>query len=329
MKKSFLIFSLSSLLFSLGWTFAYTSTDLSHANSLAERGVIVKQAVATDYNLNSKILRQEVIAMALKVKGVTLPENYQCKKYFADTTQNNWECMAVELAADNGIMTRENRNANPEKFVTRSEALAMLLSASNLELSPWAGYSYYYDTNLFKDGGVGYKNAYNFWAPWQAQVFYQYIRAVLHDDTALRQDPRVNDYATRAEVFKFTINIVDSQPMNITIYITDPALSPSKDCWATQPMVITVPRTKAVADAGLRYLFKHYKPALSSYYQWVTITNGVASIKFSGAALKYLNSPACEQMSYKWPIEDTLTQYPTVTSVQYIIDGEVFDAWDA
>lgn len=140
----------------------------------------------------------------------------------------------------------------------------MILSASSLDMSPWAGYSYYYDTNLYTDGGVGYKGAYNFGAPWQSRVFYQYIRAVLHDDTELKKDPRVNIYATRAEVFGFAVN---TEAMNMTIYITDPVLSPSKDCGATKSITIKVLRTKAVADTGLRFLFEKYKPTLSTYYQ--------------------------------------------------------------
>jgi hypothetical protein len=71
--------------------------------------------------------------MALKVKGITLPENYKCKKYFADATKNDWVCRAVELAADNGIITRSNKYANPGKDVTRAEALAMVMKAAGIQ----------------------------------------------------------------------------------------------------------------------------------------------------------------------------------------------------
>jgi hypothetical protein len=70
--------------------------------------------------------------MALKVKGVTLPENYTCKKYFADATKNDWICRAVELAADNGIISRSTKYANPGKSVTKSEALAMVMKAGGI-----------------------------------------------------------------------------------------------------------------------------------------------------------------------------------------------------
>jgi hypothetical protein len=47
---------------------AYTSDDLANANSLADQKIITKQTVVSKYALDSKILRQEVISMALKVK---------------------------------------------------------------------------------------------------------------------------------------------------------------------------------------------------------------------------------------------------------------------
>jgi hypothetical protein len=64
MKKLLLFSSLFLILSS----FAYTSEDLSNANSLADQQIIMKQTIASKYGLDNKILRQEVIAMALKIK---------------------------------------------------------------------------------------------------------------------------------------------------------------------------------------------------------------------------------------------------------------------
>lgn len=72
--------------------------------------------------------------MALKIKGVMLPDNYTCKKYFTDAVQNDWVCRAVELAADNGIISRANTRARPMDKVTRSEALAILLKTGKVSL---------------------------------------------------------------------------------------------------------------------------------------------------------------------------------------------------
>ncbi len=73
--------------------------------------------------------------MALKIKGVVLPDNYTCKQYFTDAVQNDWVCRAVELAADNGIISRANTRARPTDTVTRAEALAILLKTGKVSLS--------------------------------------------------------------------------------------------------------------------------------------------------------------------------------------------------
>jgi hypothetical protein len=126
MKKIIFVSLLTLSLYSL----AYTSEDVSNANYLADQKIVTKQTTGTGYRLDDKILRQEVIGMALKIKGVALPENYTCKKYFADATKNDWVCRAVELAADNGIITRSNKYANPGKSITRAETISMIYNAS-------------------------------------------------------------------------------------------------------------------------------------------------------------------------------------------------------
>ncbi len=64
MKKIFLSLFLSLACIS----FAYTSEDTSNAHYLADQGIITKQTVTSKYRLDDKILRQEVIGMALKIK---------------------------------------------------------------------------------------------------------------------------------------------------------------------------------------------------------------------------------------------------------------------
>ena len=64
MKK---IFLLSSLCFIIS-SFGFTSEDTANANFLADQKIVTKQTTATGYRLDDKILRQEVIGMALKVK---------------------------------------------------------------------------------------------------------------------------------------------------------------------------------------------------------------------------------------------------------------------
>ncbi len=131
--KKLPLFCTLYFVFCIWTTFGYTAEDASNANYLSDQGVVTKQTVASRYRLDDKILRQEVIGMALKIKWITLPENYTCKKYFADATKNDWVCRAVELAADNGIISRNNTYANPGKSITRAEALAMVVKAGGIQ----------------------------------------------------------------------------------------------------------------------------------------------------------------------------------------------------
>lgn len=143
--------------------------------------------------------------MALKVKGITLPENYTCKKYFADATKNDWVCRAVELAADNGIITRSNKYANPGKSITRAEALAMVMSAGGLnpEDLPASG-------AIFTDATVR----------WQAEIIDAASKfGILNKDdyttiidNEIMNGERIvfspNRLALRSEVFGFAKNVI-------------------------------------------------------------------------------------------------------------------------
>ncbi len=129
--KRFLV--VGTVFFSVCSVFAYQDTDITTANSLASHNIIVDQSQTPEqYRLGDKILRQEVIGMALKIQGITPPENYTCKGYYLDTKQNDWVCRAIEIAADNGVIARGNKNANPERYITRAEALAILMNAGGL-----------------------------------------------------------------------------------------------------------------------------------------------------------------------------------------------------
>jgi hypothetical protein len=122
--KKFQLIVISSLIIACG-VFA-APADENNANFLAQEGVIVDQSSnPANYRFGDKILRQEIVAIALKMRGVELPQNYACKKYFSDVTANDWICRAVELASDHGIISR-NTIFRPKDFVTRAEALAML-----------------------------------------------------------------------------------------------------------------------------------------------------------------------------------------------------------
>ncbi len=111
----------------------YDSTEaLNNANHLAGLGIIAKVDNVSDYNLNWTILRQEIIWIALKLKSISLQEDYTCKWLYKDVSSkkpNNWVCRVAEVASENGIVSKENAYFRPEGKVTLSEWLAMVFNA--------------------------------------------------------------------------------------------------------------------------------------------------------------------------------------------------------
>jgi spore germination protein GerM len=111
------------------------------------------------------------------------------------------------------------------------------------------------------------------------------------------------------------------------------------------PVVVTrtLPASDDAMDSALRLLFAGptqeeqgrgaYSSldleALASSYIDVRVEGGVAIVNFRPAALQILNSAAARQFMAKEPIQRTLLQFPGITDVQYAIDGELFDEWDA
>ena len=119
---------------------AFTASDVSTAQSLADQSIITNHFdKPLEYRLDDTITRAEAVAIALKVSGVTLPNEYTCQKYFEDVKMdakdtNAWICRAVELAADAGFVTRENKKFRPNDTITRAEVLSIFLKAGNIEL---------------------------------------------------------------------------------------------------------------------------------------------------------------------------------------------------
>lgn len=70
MKKLLLSsFALTSI-----FTLAYTQTDIDNATYIASKGIITTQSTTAGYRLDDTITRAEVVGIALKLGGTTLPE---------------------------------------------------------------------------------------------------------------------------------------------------------------------------------------------------------------------------------------------------------------
>lgn len=167
----------------------------SDGNVLASFGIVKQQDSEEAYNLNSYVLRQEVVWMAMKLWKFDLPESYLCKRMFKDvssTKPNNWICRAVEIGAENGIVSSLNKSFNPESSITRAEALAILMKAAGIKINESSTVSKYSDVTI----------------AWQINLVNTAFSYSFIDDT---DKFRPNDKATRGEIFNMAKRILKSK----------------------------------------------------------------------------------------------------------------------
>lgn len=200
MKKIFLFPSF--LLAASFAVFAYTQTDLDSAIYLSNNSIITKQSTASGYRLDDKITRAEVMGTALKMKWIPLPEGYICKKQFSDATANDWICRAAELAAEHGLISSTNTKARPSDSITRAEAFAILFKTKTLPATSIPG------EPSFGDQGI---------VDWQKSLFKNIVSAHVSIPGVITTEGEwaqiffyPNRVATRAEVFTFAKNVLDT-----------------------------------------------------------------------------------------------------------------------
>ncbi len=110
------------------------------------------------------------------------------------------------------------------------------------------------------------------------------------------------------------------EKMDITVYVNDEAASSEfLDCAINKKITVQVPKTEAIADASLKFLFSD---ELSKYgvYKSVEIASGTAKIMLesdmtpAGYPIGGLSS--CQSQHLLSVLKDTLTQYPIIQSVE-------------
>lgn len=158
---------------------------------LASKWIVKKQELEELYRLDDYLLRQEVIWMAIKLWWITLPEDYECKWYYSDVsynTPNTWACRAVEISADNSIITRSNNLFRPEDRITKAEALAIILKWANIDISQSTS-SFFSDVNI----------------QWQTNIVNSAINNQVIDKWTYFFP---NQFATRWEIFEMAKRIL-------------------------------------------------------------------------------------------------------------------------
>ena len=170
--------------------------------------------------------------------------------------------------------------------------------------------------------------------------------------TSYKTDEQERIFQGLLDSLDLLVEPVASDMIAVKLYFGDKKVIEESDCAATKPVARYIPKTSAVADATLRLLLQGVTPeigeaqglvssfdnktgyfgenieSLLSYYHGITIVNGVATLKFSGEAMAYLNNTACTQEAVKGSIGDTLLQFPSIKKIQYSIDGKVITDWD-
>lgn len=115
---------------------------LSDADYLAALGYIAKKPSAAWYKLSDFILRQEVVALAVKLMNIYIPEDYTCRGLFIDVSANQpntWSCRIVEKAFDKGIVTTQGVYFKPEEEITLVEAIGILFRAGDIKVKQYNG----------------------------------------------------------------------------------------------------------------------------------------------------------------------------------------------
>jgi len=109
---------------------------------------------------------------------------------------NTWICRAAEVAANNSMITRANTIFRPEDFVTKSEALAMMLTAVCMEPVTAA------QVDIVLNQGQQFSSD---TVQWQKNVLVKYNNYTPVDF----QNFGPNLCATRSEVFDFASTLLD------------------------------------------------------------------------------------------------------------------------
>lgn len=131
------------------------------------------------------------------------------------------------------------------------------------------------------------------------------------DKTIVDQNPLVVNSTT-------TVSVTDEK-MDLVVYLQDKDIAATSDCRVTKKTTIQVPKTVAVANASLEFLFSDELKAYG-VYDSVEIVNGTAKVMLksdmtpAGSPISSLSS--CQSGHLLSVLKDTLTQYDTIKSVK-------------
>jgi len=123
MKKNFI--SLLWLFLICSWVYWYTDYELSSANKLGKKDIIVYQENSGDYNLDNTITRKEFMKVIAKIVWEDIWSD--CSYNFRDV-KNDWWCKYIEWALKKEFIAN-NKDFRPNDPITKAESMKLILKA--------------------------------------------------------------------------------------------------------------------------------------------------------------------------------------------------------
>ena len=133
------------------------------------------------------------------------------------------------------------------------------------------------------------------------------------------------------------------ETMTVKVYFHNERLNPNQDdCRKVFPTKRTIPKTKAVARAALDEFFKGVTEdeTKNEFYSFpaedtkdivkgLNVKNGVAFLNFKKIVFETLGNTTTSCGGGFYPgIEATLTQFPTIKTVIFAVEGSTKDFYD-
>ncbi len=150
------------------------------------------------------------------------------------------------------------------------------------------------------------------------------------------KNENASDEPARDKTMSMPVRFVPvGETSKVKAYFVNNALDPNISCTKVFPVVRLVPKTEAVAKAALLELLKGptnpekqsgYETALNAgvTIDGITIVNGVATVDFD-SALDANVAGSCRVGLIRAQIEQTLKQFPSVSSVVISVNGRTED----
>ena len=105
-------------------------SEYEAAMFLANRWIIVNQASAELYELDSEIQRQATIKIVMKLSWIEIED--VCRGEFSDVDTTTWPCKYIEAALDAEFIAA-NDTFRPFDSITMTEAMKLVLKAKWIE----------------------------------------------------------------------------------------------------------------------------------------------------------------------------------------------------